>query len=188
MIAMEEEAGAGGGAASSKALKNEATYMSSIEREKHGTCSARMRIASVHAVPASQEGGCGRGKEQVVVLERFDTDAGFERLFASTRRPMTDLALLEGHYLCISLSVQPDSIEHALIPLYCCFPDVSLMLFYCFTTGRTDLCISLLCVCMSLCSCVCMSLWSSMHLSVFLSFFLCGMTDCSPRSLLLDVH
>ena len=127
MIAMEEEAGAAGAPASSKALNNQATYMSSIEREKHGTCSARMRIASVHAVPASLGGGCGRDKEQVVVLERFDTDGGFERLFASTRRPMTDLALLEGLSLCLSLSVQPDSIALALLPLYCCFTDALLM-------------------------------------------------------------
>jgi hypothetical protein len=102
MIAMEEEAGA---PASSKALNNQASYMSSIEREKHGTCSARMRVATVHAVPAAPGGGCGRDKEQVVVLERFDTDAGFERLFASTRRPLTDLALLEGLSLCLSLSL-----------------------------------------------------------------------------------
>jgi len=82
------------------APRKEACSMPSAQREKQGNCSARMRV--VRAVAGAESGGSGRpGAELVVTFERFDSDAGFERLFGWARRGLTDLG--RAFSLCLLL-------------------------------------------------------------------------------------
>ena len=82
------------------APRKEACSMPSAQREKQGNCSARIRV--VRAVAGAESGASGRpGAELVVTFERFDSDAGFERLFGWARRGLTDLG--RAFSLCLLL-------------------------------------------------------------------------------------